>query len=239
MQGSELVVAAEGQRLARSDLIGAVLALVQEDGTVANVRIDDIATDPGRAEGDVVLYDLSVVEDGRPPVPACPVEPDGLRHAVLQQGSDGAILIYCTAGALGKCIRLGYRPWATQDGVPLAPYWNACIHMIRGDYCGNDRATTRNGMLIDIHDGLGIQQRVAAPEAGANLPFEAAWGEEGAICVAHPRVPQNITLDALAAECPRLSGRVGPGCTEAAAQRLGTPLNFNASRGDGVPEGDR
>jgi hypothetical protein len=54
--------------------------------------------------------------------------------------------------------------------------------------------------------------------------------------MAHPRVPQNITLEALGAECPRLADRLGAACTEETASRLGRPLLFNASRGDGVPE---
>ena len=236
VHGSELVVTTGERRLARSELIGAVLALTLEDGSVADVRIDRIVTDPGRVEGDVVLYDLSVADEDGAWVPACGPEPDGRPHAVLQPRPDGAISILCTAGAMGKCIRLGYRPWAMRDGVPLAPYWTACIHMIRGDYCGDNRPTTRDGMLINIYDNLGIQSRAAPPETGADFPFEAAWNEQGALCVAHPRVPQNVSLEALAAECPRLSGHRGPDCTEAAAQQLGTPLVFNASRGDGVPE---
>lgn len=236
LQGSELVVTTGGRKLARSELIGAVLALVQEDGRVANVRIDSIVTDLRRAEGDVVLYDLSVADESGAWVPVCRPEPDGLPHAVLLPQSDGAILINCTAGARGKCIRLGYRPWAVRDGVPLEAYWNACIHMIRADYCGDNRPATRDGMLINIYDNLSIQQRAAPPEPGADFPFEAAWDEQGAICVAHPRVPQKFSLEALAAECPRLSDHLGPGCTEAEAQSLGTPLVFNASRSDGVPE---
>ena len=236
LHGSELVITTDERKLARSELIGAVLALVQEDGRVANVRIDSIVTDPRRVEGDVVLYDLSVMGEDGTWVPVCRPEPDGLPHAVLLSRSDGAIVINCTAGARGKCIRLGYRPWAMHDGVPLGPYWNACIHMIRADYCGDNRPATRDGMLINIYDNLGIQQRAAPPEPGADFPFEAAWDEQGAICVAHPRVPQNISLEALAAECPRISDHLGPDCTEAAAQRLGTPLLFNASRGDGIPE---
>ena len=236
VRGSELVVSSAGTDFARQDLIGAVLALTREDGSVADVRIDHIGTDPGRTEGDVVLFDLSVAQDDGTWAPACPVEPDGHPHAVLQPSPDGDISIFCTAGAKGKCIRLGYRPWAEHDGVPLAPYWAACIHMIRADYCGDDRPTTRDGMLISIYDDLGIQERVGAEETGAGFPFEAAWDEKGAICVAHPRVPQNLTLEALGAECPRLADHLGTTCTEEAASRLGRPLLFNASRGDGLPE---
>ncbi len=112
------MVSADGRVLPRPDLIGAVLALTREDGLVTDVRIDAILPDPGRPEGDVVLYDLSVVGHGGAWVPACPPEPDGQPHAVLQPGPDGAIAVLCTAGAQGKCIRLGYRPWAVRDGVP-------------------------------------------------------------------------------------------------------------------------
>ena len=48
-------------------------------------RHPPIATDPQRIEGDLVLDDLSVADAGGAWVPACPVEPDGMPHAVLQQ----------------------------------------------------------------------------------------------------------------------------------------------------------
>jgi hypothetical protein len=228
------VVSNEGRTLTRAELAGAVLALQREDGDVVEVRIDRIVTDPQRVEGDVVLYDLSLAENGgwRP---VCAPETDGEPHAVLQPAPAGAVAILCTAGALGKCIRLGYRPWAERRGVALAPYWQACARLVRADYCGDGRGTTRDRMLIDLYDTLGIQQRAGAP----GLAFEAAWDGQGALCVAHPRVPQNITLEALAAACPRLAGKLGRGCTESVARRLGAPLLFNSSRGDGVPEPDR
>lgn len=231
LRGSELVVSEEGVALPRHALLGAVLTLGLEDGGAAEVRIDRAAVDPGRPEGDVILYDLSVEEEGGW-VPVCAPEADGAPHAVLQPAAGGRIAIFCTAGALGKCVRFGYRPWASRDGVPLEPFWQACTRMVRADYCGDNRPTTRDGMLIDIYDRLGIQVREGAP----GLDFEAAWDARGAVCVAHPRVPQNIDLRTLGERCPRLAGRLGADCDEDAARRLGAPLIFNASRGDGVPE---
>jgi hypothetical protein len=234
LAGSELVVADGGRRVPREALVGAVLTLGLEGGGSAEVRIDRITIDPGRPEGDVVLYDLSV-DDGGAWQPVCAPEADGAPHAVLQPSPGGRIAIFCTAGALGKCIRFGYRPWATRDGVSLEPYWQACTRMVRADYCGDNRPTTRDGMLIDVYDTLGIQTREGAP----GLTFEAAWAADGALCVAHPRVPQNIDLRMIASWCPRLAPRLGPACTEATARRHGAALLFNASRGDGVPEGAR
>jgi len=103
--------------------------------------------------------------------------------------------------------------------------------MVRADYCGDDQPTTRDDMLIDYYDRLGIAGRDDRP----GLNFEAAWDENGAVCVAHPRVPQNMTLERLAETCPRLRGRLGPACTEETADQFGTPLLMNASRGNGLP----
>jgi hypothetical protein len=232
LRGSELVLIIDDVARPGAALTGAVLALALEDGSEAEVRIDRLAPDPRVPEGDVILYDLSIPGDDGAWVPVCEPEADGAPHAILQPTEDGRIAIFCTAGALGKCIRLGYRPWAARDGVALDAYWRACVRMIRADYCGDDQPTTRDGMLINIHDRLGIQRRDDAP----GLTFEAAWNAAGAVCVAHPRVPQKATLESLATSCHRLSGKLGAVCTENTATRFGAPLMFNASRGDGVPE---
>ena len=86
-------------------------------------------------------------------------------------------------------------------------------------------------MLIDIYDHLRIQR--PAEDAGrSGLRFEAAWNTDGAVCVAHTRVPENVTLEHLGKVCPRLRGLLGEvACTaEAAASgRLGPVLLFNKS----------
>lgn len=232
LQGSELRLIVDGAAQPAAALAGAKLTLMLEDGSIAEVRIDRLTTDRGIPEGDVILYDLSVADADGVWRPVCEAEADGVPHAILQPSADGRIAILCTAGALGKCIRLGYRPWGMRDGVALDGYWRACVKMIRADYCGDDQPTTRDNMLIDLYDRLGIH--TAEPMPG--LTFEAAWDATGALCVAHPRVPQKIALEVLARNCPRLAGRLGPVCTEGAASDYGTPLIFNASRGDGVPE---
>lgn len=212
-----------------------MLDLDLEGGASAKVRIDAIAVDPNVPEGDVFLYDLSVADAAGQWAPVCTPEADTKPHAILRPAADGRIAILCTAGALGKCIRFGYRPWAKVAGTPLEPYWQACVRMVRADYCGDEQPTTRDVMLIDLWDEAGVQERTGL----ADFSFEAAWGSDGAICVAHPRVPQNVSLAALEAACPRLAGRLGPACTPEAARRWGTPPLFDESRGDGIPEAER
>jgi hypothetical protein len=52
----------------------------------------------------------------------------------------------------------------------------------------------------------------------------------GAICVAHPRIPENITLDELSRRYPGLAPRLGPEkCTEDAAMADPAALTFNRS----------
>jgi hypothetical protein len=233
--GTELRVAlSDGRTLAGGGLVGAVLGLRTEEGASVRVRIEAVTADPKDRTGEVFLYRFTAPDAAGNWQPVCSPGPDGLQLGIPQPGAAGTVAIWCTAGALGKCVRFGYHPWERlPDSTPLARYHHACVNMVRADYTGDDRPTTRTGMLIDIYDKIGIN----APEPGPGaMPFEAAWGDRGAICVAHVRVPQNTSLDRLVAMAPRFAGRVGAACIEAAAASWGEPLLFNRSRGDGIPE---
>jgi hypothetical protein len=141
--------------------------------------------------------------------------------------SDEAFGLTCTSGAIGKCLRMGYRPWQiARDGAPLRAYHQACVRMVRADYCGDGTGHTRDGTPINVYDRLGIQQADAAPA----MRFEAAWATDGAVCVNHARVAEADSLEALERACPRrLRGRTGATCTEEAALRSGATLLLNAS----------
>ena len=120
----------------------------------------------------------------------------------------------CTAGARGKCLRLGYLPWNTAPaGESMAPYHAACIRMMRADYCGDGTPHTVMGRQVEVFDRAGLLARTD-PGFGA---FEAAWGPDGAVCIAHVRVPAFSLEDVLRA-CPRLAA-AGP-CTEEAVGTL-------------------
>jgi hypothetical protein len=63
------------------------------------------------------------------------------------------------------------------------------------------------------------------------MTFEAAWAVDGAICVAHPRIPENISLEGLAERYPRLKSHLGPvACTEESAKCDPAALLFNRSK---------
>ena len=111
---------------------------------------------------------------------------------------DGQFTFTCTSGAMAKCIRFGYPPWGTAaDGRPLLDHFRACTRMVRGDYCGNGSAHTRDGTLINMYDRVGIQVSEPTPD----LTFEAAWGPDGAVCVNHTRWDEDFGMDDLRTAC--------------------------------------
>ena len=204
-------------------------------GQTVRVRIAAIEQDTRDPYGEVYLYDFRVPASDGKEEPLCKPDSDGRRlgfplagrtnaAGVLEPADAATFELVCTSGAQGKCVRFGYAPWRmSKDGRSMLDSYNSCVHMVRGDYCGDGRPFTRDGMLIDVYDHIGVQQ----PEKNQLLSFEAAWGPDGAICVAHTRVPENINLDGLAKACPRLVGHLGPNvCSE----NVAGALVFNRSR---------
>lgn len=219
----------DGQVHHSDRLVGAVLTMGLA-GRIARVRIDAIERDPRHDAGDVWLHALSVEGADGQWRDVCEPDPEGRRLAfpiagrfgadgMLRPAEPGRFELTCTGGAWAKCVRFGYKPWAA--GLDA---YNACVRMVRADYGGRNEGTTRNGMLIDMYDRLGIQ----SADYGAPLAFEAGWGPHGAVCVHHPRVAGNVTLEQLEARYPHLKGRTGAVCTEDFARAHGALL-FNRS----------
>jgi hypothetical protein len=231
-----------GSVLHSPDLVGAVL-VVEMAGQTLRLRIDTVERDPldkreGAGPEDAVwLHGFSVTAADGSWQNLCDAGPDGRRQGfplagrarrdgTIEPAEPGVFELACSAGAQAKCVRFGYLPWSTTPaGAAVLPAYNACIHMVRADYAGDDRATTRNGTMIDIYDDWRIQAAELDPEQ----EFEAGWAPEGAVCVRHPRIKTNVTLAALEAEVPRLAGRTGAICTEEFARASGA-LIFNRSR---------
>lgn len=233
---------ASGRVLSGRDLVGAELEVVLVgESSPQTVLVDAVSNDPLDPSGETLIYKMRALdpETGRWEE-LCNPDAAGERWAFPLRGqwdedghpvSDQGFTLTCADGSLGKCVRWGYKPWKTlPDGTRLAEYHQACVRMVNANYCGDNR-TTRDGMLIDYWDDLGIATADPDPQR-MGLTFEAAWGPNGAICVAHTRVPEHETLDGLRLDCPRLAGRLGPQqCTaETAANGEERALLFNRSR---------
>lgn len=203
---------------------GAVLDARDEHGQAISLRIED-----ERRHGDLSLYTVSV-RDGDAWRPYC----RSGAHAVVVPGAwdargdfvdDAALTTFaCTDGAIGKCVRLGYAPWATARGVSLRDHHLACVRMLRADYCGDGTSHTEDGTPIEIWDTLGVVPRGRVDRRTA---FEAAWSPEGAVYVAAPR---HGSLEEIVARCPaRLEGRTALAITdEEIPQRFADALVFDA-----------
>jgi hypothetical protein len=226
------VTLADGHVLAQDELAGVEIAFGDGSGRQRRLRIDSVEPDPRDKDGEIMLYGLSAQDpetgEWRN---ACLPDSDGRRlgfplaGAVTADGryqpAPGKLLITCTGGAEGKCVRFGYKPWGrAADGMPLLPYYQACVRLVRADYAGDGRGTTKNGQPIDIYDTLGVQP----PAYDLPCEFEAGFAPEGATCVRHVRVKENATLASVEASAPRLAGRTGAACDEAFARSEGAIL---------------
>jgi hypothetical protein len=213
------IIRADGTVVPQEALPGTVLSIGDGSGRQRHVRIDAVEHDPKDPSGEVILYALSEQDAATGEWrSACQPDPDGRRLGFPLAGAftphmqhvdmPGRFLITCTGGAEGKCIRFGYKPWQqAPDGSSLAAYYQACVRMVRADYCGDGVGHTRNGTPIDLFDRIGIQQDEPAP----GMTLEAAWNPDGAVCVAHTRLPDVQSMAELGVLCP---ARVAQPCTE-------------------------
>jgi len=215
----------DGRVLTSPELTGAVLDVADEAGRIMTVRIEAVARDPSDGDGDVWLHRFSVLDAGTEGFrELCTPAPDGTVAGFPVAGSwtsdrrhlreSSGFTVTCASGAVGKCVRFGYKPWLEAQGVSLWDYHQSCVRMVTADYGGDGVGHTRDGTVIDPFDRLGIQRPELDPR-GRALEFEAAWGPEGAICVRRTRIPELLSTDELIEHYPHLAGRIGPDCSEA------------------------
>jgi hypothetical protein len=228
VDGTEFkVTLSDGHTLRSAELVGATLTIGTSGGLV-RLRIDAVERDPDAKNQPVWLHSLSTEAPDGAFHNLCEAGPDGRRQGfplAFKPGPDGAFEppeaslfeLVCTAGARGKCVRFGYLPWASEA---MREVYNACVRMVRADYCGEGEGTTRNGTLIDYYDAADIEE----PARDPRFEFEAGWNAAGAVCVRRVRIKENISLEKLAASCPRLRDRLGTTCTEENARALGATV---------------
>jgi len=187
-----------GTNLSGTDFIGAQFSAMRGDGTSVTLRLASIASQtPSRwsynfeyLEDDSQWYPICHNTDG--PLAAYPLEgtwnyqigPTGASHS----NDPTKFTLACrTRGALAKCIDDGYEPWSSFNGTSLADHHQACVRMIRADYCGTGESYTTNGRLVNLYDGLGVQTDTET------FGFEAEWTPNGASCfTTHRRGPADV-----------------------------------------------
>ena len=225
VEGTEFVVTtAEGRVLRSRDLVGAVLD-VQFAGHPIRMRLAGVEQDPEDRSGQVWLHTLEMQKADGSWENFCLSGPDGRRQAFPLEGGSSGLELSCTGGAIAKCVRYGYHRWSdAAAGISPGRLHAACVRMVRGDYGGANEPWTKNGMRIDVYDDGGVQK----PENAPQDVFEAGWSPDGAVCVHHVRVKENVTLAELEMRYPKLAGRTGAVCTEEFARANGAIL-YNRS----------
>ena len=198
----------DGTVLHGAELEGTVVHLVLGGNRAVPVRLAAIRRDPD--DRAILQHDFQIRNPDGQWQPFCTGFPLALPAG--HPGRNGDITLVCSSGAVGKCVRFGYKPWKEE----LLPYHAACVHAVRADYCGDGTAHTRDGVLIDIYDRLGIQKPSTLGDGG--YAFEAGYARDGAVCVASTRWPATISVQRLRKDCPRLPATP---CTERSARDRG------------------
>ena len=230
--GESFELSANGRVLKAPDLVGAEFE-IEDGGQLTTIRIDGIITDPARPTLELLEISLRDGDTGAWR-PFCDADAKGRRAGFPVAGrwnSEGRYVkdadqffLTCTSGAQGKCVIFGYDPWSQgEHGEDLAPYYEACVHMVRGDYTGRGVPFTRNGTLIDMWDDAGVQASDSTMDPA--FRFEAGWAPTGAVCVARTRYENLLPTRVLVESRPDLGGQ----CDEAEARRRGA-LIFNRSK---------
>jgi hypothetical protein len=214
---------------------------------ITGIVAEDPIYDPTHTGG-TLLYTLAQnVDNTGSWQPACPVDSDGRRVAIPLTGtwddrgsrlaSTLLFTLGCTTAVIAKCYRWGYRPWVAGYGNLVVTHWT-CTRVARADYCGDGVSHTQDGTVINVWDNLGAPGPILAKgSTPPGMTFEAAWDQNGAVCLSHARWNSSGTV--VAAACPnRLrppgqetqSGTVCDSVAEALMQGGGTAsLMFNES----------
>ena len=228
--GTEFVLRlADGRILRSADLVGATL-LMGAGGEQTAVTIESVEEDPQSVGGDVFLHHLVVKDDTGGAREFCSPDAQGRSLGFPVPDENGGFELTCTSGAIGKCIRWGYRLWEEKPGgPPLRAMHEACVHMARADYGGDGITHTRDGTLIFFCDRFSINP--CDGDAEGKMSFEAAWGQSGAVCVARLRIAELATLQDLAERYPKLAAHIGRDrCTLESAMQNPEAILFNRSK---------
>lgn len=228
-QGVLSIETNEGKIFSKKEVKGAEFVLPPD----VKIRVDDVMEKTSASGNPLFFYQLSVFDAATQLWNSyCDKDPQGQQlalfyygHADAENGYQAAqkISITCSSGVIAKCITWGYSPYA--DHAKAAALFNTCLRMARADYCGNGKGYTKNGMSINIYDNYGIQ----VSDNDKELAFEAAWNENGAMCVHHSRVQENIDIEGLIKACPEKfsAANTGESCSQ---QRYPDALIYNDSK---------
>ena len=193
------------------ELVGAELDAETQRGEDTLLKVTGVAAGTG-AYSDLLYYSVYAADgadwtplcgngaDGQPiPALAVPGEWDHGRGTRTggQWSNDGRSFSFaCRGSSIAKCMEAGYKPWidpesrAEQELDLLSSreadrpnHLQACVRMMRADYCGDGTSHTVNGRRIEFWDSMELHQR-----ENPTWKMEAVWSPRGAVCSISTRV---------------------------------------------------
>ena len=192
-----------------AELIEAEVDAELADGRTVRLAVSGLA--PGPAPNDDVLYFNMVVDNGQGWQPVCGVNELGepipalavpgtwdLRRGHKDGGkwkhNKDKFTLACRGSSIAKCVEAGYKPWfepdekkrkkgqLTRSDFKKANHLQACVRMLRADYCNDGTSWTVDGRTIEFWDDLEYHTRERT-----EWTFEAAWSTDGLECLVEPR----------------------------------------------------
>jgi hypothetical protein len=190
-----------------AQLVGSTWNATTSSSSSIKLRIDAATAGTG-ANADLWFYTVSYqTSSGWSPLCGLdaanhPVQAVAVAGVWGPQGGDAAeyspsasqFTVACRAKTIAKCIELGYK---TYDGY--ANQLQACVRLLRADYCGDGTPHTVDGTTLNLYDNAGVQSDTQAWQP------EAEWGPDGAICINSNASPRYLLVSPTAPSCaPRL-----------------------------------
>ena len=86
----------------------------------------------------------------------------------------GLFTFACRGKTIAKCVELGYTAGRID-------HLQSCVRLLRGDYCGDGTAYTKDGHQVNVYDGIGVQKDTQS------WLVEAEWTPAGARCISIDR----------------------------------------------------
>lgn len=203
LEGTELGAG----KLKGERLVGLQLLAQLSIGTLVRLRIDDVVGIPVRGI-ELSGYEVSVrTDEGWKPMCgednvsiAFPGRWDynqGYPGAGGRIDDPNAFTFACRGFVLAKCIEdLGYFPWRVPD------LHEACVRMLRADFCGDGMSWTTEGIEIQIYDRKQVnREEYGEGQDPGSWGVEAEWGTGGALCMRSPSSYRNYGEGDAEPEC--------------------------------------
>ena len=252
-----------------ADFAPAILSAVLEDGSEAIVYVTDHKTQTVAGLADPLDYYMAIDpfsgesicgrDDSNQPVWAMPLTRTFNQYNGKSVVSVDMFSLNCYGGALEKCVRYGYPDWisrneslnASTKSRTIDNYHDACVNLVRADYCGDGQPHTITGTTIDIYDNLAFNTPDTTGSGADGFLFEAEWDTTGAWCINKTRwMPSSLSKSLannnsnsnpdwayIKTHCPeRIAGASWPGNPDGKStpRACGTGSDYTATNGFNV-----